>query len=107
VIRSIKKPIKILADGELTGPLTIKVHRVSASARAKIEAAGGTVEELTPRKDPEQKRQRGKKKKNAAPEADATADESSDEEAASSDDAAGDEASDSDKASQDKGPDGE
>lgn len=106
LIRSIKKPIKILADGELTGPLAIKVHRVSASARAKIEAAGGTVEELTPRKDPEQKRQRGKKKKNAAPEADATADESSDEEAASSDEAAGDEASDSDKASQDKEPDG-
>jgi len=30
VIRSVKKPIKILADGDLSGALTIKVHRVSA-----------------------------------------------------------------------------
>ncbi len=103
VIRSVKKPIKILADGDLSGALTVKVHRVSASARAKIEAAGGTVEELTPRKDPEQKRQRGKKKKSAAPEAEATAEE----DAASSDEASEDEASDAKKASQDKEPDGE
>ncbi len=108
VIRSIKKPIKILADGDLSGALTVKVHRVSASARAKIEAAGGTVEELTPRKDPEQKRQRGKKKKtSAAREAEATTDDATDEEATSTDEASEDEASDSEEASQDKEPDGE
>jgi hypothetical protein len=108
IIRSIRKPIKILADGELSGPLTVKVHRVSATARAKIEAAGGTVEELTPRKDPEQKRQRGKKKKaSAGPEAEATNDDDSDEAAASSDEEAEDEASKSEEASQDNGPDGE
>ncbi|MFV8749091.1 50S ribosomal protein L15 [Nannocystaceae bacterium ST9] len=38
--------IKLLGDGELTKKLTIKVHRVSESARSKIEAAGGTIELL-------------------------------------------------------------
>lgn len=109
VIRSIRKPIKILADGELSGALTVKVHRVSASARAKIEAAGGTVEELTPRKDPEQKRQRGKKKKkSAAAEGEATTEDSSDEEGSSGEeDASADEATESEEADQDKEPDGE
>jgi len=65
VIRSVRQPVKLLGDGEITAALTVKTHRVSAAARAKIEAAGGTVEELTPRKDPSQKRQRGKEK--AAP----------------------------------------
>ena len=74
VVSSVRQPIKILGDGDLTNALTVKVHRVSASARAKIEAAGGTVEELTPRKDPEQKRQR-RKKKSAAPKAEAQAEE--------------------------------
>jgi large subunit ribosomal protein L15 len=35
--------IKILGDGELTHGLTIEVDKVSASAREKIEKAGGTV----------------------------------------------------------------
>ncbi len=37
--------IKILGDGELNQKLTVRVSRVSASARAKIEGAGGTVTE--------------------------------------------------------------
>ena len=36
--------VKILADGELTHGLTVRAHAVSAAARKKIEAAGGTVE---------------------------------------------------------------
>ena len=36
--------VKVLGDGELTKSLTVKVDKVSASAQAKIEAAGGTVE---------------------------------------------------------------
>ena len=109
VIRSIRKPIKILADGDLSGALTVQVHRVSASARAKIEAAGGTVEELTPRKDPERKRFRGtkKKKKSAAPEDEATAQDSSGDEAASTDEEPKDEASGSEAAGKDEEPDGE
>ena len=40
------EPVKVLGDGELTKPLTISAHRFTASARQKIEAAGGTVKEL-------------------------------------------------------------
>ncbi len=36
--------VKLLAEGEVTRPLQVEVHRVSAVARGKIEAAGGTVE---------------------------------------------------------------
>ncbi len=36
--------VKILGDGEVERKLTLKVHAISASARAKIEAAGGSVE---------------------------------------------------------------
>jgi large subunit ribosomal protein L15 len=38
--------VVILGRGELEHPLMVKAHRFSASARAKIEEAGGTVEEL-------------------------------------------------------------
>ena len=44
VIKSTCTPVKILGDGELTKKLTVKVDKCSASAQAKIEAAGGTVE---------------------------------------------------------------
>ena len=37
-------PVKILAQGEIDRPLTVRAQAVSAAARAKIEAAGGTVE---------------------------------------------------------------
>ena len=37
-------PVKVLGDGELAKRLTVRVDKVSASARAKIEAAGGKVE---------------------------------------------------------------
>lgn len=36
-------PVKVLGDGELTRKLTVSVDRVSAKAREKILAAGGTV----------------------------------------------------------------
>lgn len=36
--------IKLLGQGEITQPLTVRVHAVSAQAKAKIEAAGGKVE---------------------------------------------------------------
>lgn len=39
-------PVKVLGDGELTKKLTVKVDKVSGSARTKIEAVGGTVETL-------------------------------------------------------------
>lgn len=40
------RPVKILGDGELTKKFTVKVDRVSASAKEKIEKAKGTVHEL-------------------------------------------------------------
>ncbi len=39
-------PIVVLARGEITKALKVKAHRVSATARQKIEAAGGSVETL-------------------------------------------------------------
>lgn len=44
LIKSLKLPVKVLAQGELTYPLLIKAQAFSTSARAKVEAAGGTVE---------------------------------------------------------------
>ena len=39
-------PVKILGNGEIDRALSVKAHKFSASAREKIVAAGGTVEEL-------------------------------------------------------------
>ena len=44
VIKHAFIPVKVLGDGELTKSLTVRVDKVSASAQAKIEAAGGKVE---------------------------------------------------------------
>ena len=44
LIRSPSLPVKLLGDGEITRPLTVKVNAFSQSARQKIEAAGGKVE---------------------------------------------------------------
>jgi large subunit ribosomal protein L15 len=46
IIKSPSLPVAILGDGDVDRPLVVKAHRFSASARAKIEEAGGTVEEL-------------------------------------------------------------
>jgi large subunit ribosomal protein L15 len=35
-------PVKVLAKGEISKPLTVHAHAFSAAARAAIEAAGGT-----------------------------------------------------------------
>jgi large subunit ribosomal protein L15 len=37
-------PVKILGTGELTKPLTVRVHRFSKTARERIESAGGSCE---------------------------------------------------------------
>ena len=46
MIKSLANPIKVLADGALDRPLTVKADKFSASAKAKIEAAGGKAEEV-------------------------------------------------------------
>jgi large subunit ribosomal protein L15 len=44
LIRDTRNPVVILGRGEVNIPLKVRVQRVSQGARAKIEAAGGTVE---------------------------------------------------------------
>jgi large subunit ribosomal protein L15 len=44
LLRDSRNPIKVLGRGELKFALKVKVQRVSAAAKTKIEAAGGTVE---------------------------------------------------------------
>lgn len=46
LLRKPANPVVILGRGELNVPLKVRAHRVSKSARAKIEAAGGSVEIL-------------------------------------------------------------
>ena len=46
IIKHADALVKVLGDGEITKALTVRVDKVSASAKAKIEAAGGNVEEL-------------------------------------------------------------
>ncbi len=44
LLRDPHDPVVILGRGKVKNPLRVRVHRVSQGARAKIEAAGGTVE---------------------------------------------------------------
>jgi large subunit ribosomal protein L15 len=46
IIKSPKELVAILGQGELDRAYTVRAHRISASARQKIEAAGGTAEKL-------------------------------------------------------------
>ena len=46
IIKDARKPLKVLGDGALKGPLTVRANKFSASARQKIEAAGGKAEEV-------------------------------------------------------------
>ncbi len=49
IVKSARLPVKILGDGEISVALAVEVERLSAAARTKIEQAGGTATELTPR----------------------------------------------------------
>jgi large subunit ribosomal protein L15 len=44
LLRDSRDPVVILGRGEVNVPLKVRVQRVSKGARAKIEAAGGSVE---------------------------------------------------------------
>ena len=45
-LRNLRQPIKIVGDGQITKAVTVAAHRFTRSAREKIEAAQGSVEEL-------------------------------------------------------------
>ena len=65
VIKNTRTDVKLLGVGEVTKKLTVRVHAISASAREKIEGAGGTVELL---REPKVKKARHRKAKPAAAE---------------------------------------
>jgi large subunit ribosomal protein L15 len=70
LIRNTRIDVKILGQGDLTKKLSISAHRFSATAREKIEAAGGTATAL--REEPEQRSRKRRKiaaRKRAAGEA--------------------------------------
>lgn len=46
LVKSLRHPVKILAEGDIKHPLVVKAHKFSTAAKAKIEAAGGRVEEV-------------------------------------------------------------
>jgi large subunit ribosomal protein L15 len=58
LLKNTKTDVKILGNGEISKQLTIRVHAISASAREKIEQAGGTVDLL---RQPKQKKRRAAK----------------------------------------------
>jgi large subunit ribosomal protein L15 len=43
---SLTRPVKILGDGQIKNAVTVKANKFSEAAKAKIEAAGGKVEEI-------------------------------------------------------------
>src|SRR5215216_2995575 len=58
VIKNTKTDVKLLGNGELKKKLTVRVHAISATAREKVEAAGGTVSLL---REPKQKQRKAHK----------------------------------------------
>jgi ribosomal protein L18E len=70
LLKNTKTDVKLLGTGELKKKLTIRVHAISATAREKVEQAGGTVSLL---KEPKLKKK--KKHANARPAAAAAAPE--------------------------------
>ena len=46
LLKNLHRPLKILGNGEIGLALTVKAHKFSGAAKAKIEAAGGKAEEV-------------------------------------------------------------
>jgi len=46
IIKTLRQPVKVLGGGEITKALMVRAHGFSAVAKGKIEAAGGSVEEV-------------------------------------------------------------
>jgi large subunit ribosomal protein L15 len=72
LIRNARIDVKLLGNGELTKKLDITVHAASATAREKVEAAGGS---LTLLREPKVRRPKRRPKSAAPPEPDDTDDE--------------------------------
>jgi large subunit ribosomal protein L15 len=87
LIRNTKTDVKILGQGDLTKKLSVTAHAISASAREKIEAAGGSVTLL---REPKERLPKRRKERARAPEAESEA----------SEEAAGEPARDEEKSSE-------
>jgi large subunit ribosomal protein L15 len=68
IISSTRKPVKVLGTGEVTNKLNVTVHRFSKTARAAIEAAGGTAIALIPDKEPKAEKPKKARAKASKPE---------------------------------------
>jgi large subunit ribosomal protein L15 len=77
LLKNTKTDVKLLGNGDLEKKLTVRVHAISATAREKVEKAGGTVSLLKEPKVKKQKHSKPKSKPAAAepeaPEAEAVA----------------------------------
>jgi large subunit ribosomal protein L15 len=87
LIKNTRTDVKLLGVGEVTKKLTVRVHAISASAREKIEAAGGTVELLREPKEHRKRHHKAKPPAAAAPPA--APGEEAEEETAAAEDAEG------------------
>ena len=65
-IKAKKDGLKVLGDGELTRAVSIRAHKFSASAREKIEKAGGKAEEIVIVRKPTPQQRKQEEKKAAA-----------------------------------------
>jgi large subunit ribosomal protein L15 len=80
LIKNTRTDVKLLGQGELTKKLNVTVHAASATAREKVEAAGGSLTLLREPKERKPKRRAQRpaapeRQEEAAPEPDAQADE--------------------------------
>jgi large subunit ribosomal protein L15 len=67
VIKNTRTDVKILGQGDLKKKLSVTAHAFSASARAKIEKAGGTATALRPPREEKGKKRTAKPKPEAEP----------------------------------------
>jgi large subunit ribosomal protein L15 len=79
LVRNTRVDVKLLGQGDLSKKLSITVHAASASAREKVEAAGGS---LTLLREPKERRPKRKPQGTAPPEPEAEVDETAEPEEA-------------------------
>jgi large subunit ribosomal protein L15 len=84
LLKNTRTDVKVLGDGELTKKLSVTAHSFSASAREKIEGAGGTATALRPPRESKKKKKRQRRK---GPAEEAPAEEASAETEASAEEA--------------------
>ncbi len=72
LIKNTRTDVKVLGQGELTKKLAVTAHAFSASAREKIEGAGGSVSALRPPREEKRKRARKASAPDESPEPEET-----------------------------------